>query len=264
VARVLDAHVFLGDSIQGFGQQPDGVLAELDRLGIEAAVLVPVRPRGYAYGPENERVADARRRHPDRFLGLGRVDPRQPDAATEAERCLAELGLRGVFVHPWEDAIAISDARLDPILEVCAARSAPLMVAAGYPWVSEATQVAELARRHPSVPIVMTNGGQINISGLGQRNAWLAMEGHPNVHITTSGVYREDFIEEVAAGLGAGRVMFGSQSPLFDMDMELHRLLWAHVDDGPRATMLWDTAARVFGTPGDSARWPRTEGVERR
>jgi uncharacterized protein len=249
MARVIDAHVFLGDSIQGFGQDADSVLAELDRLEIDAAVLVPVRPRDYSYAPENERVAAARRARPDRFIGLGRVDPRLGDAAGEAERCLSELGLRGIFVHPWEDAIAISDPRLDPVLEVCAARSAPFMVAAGYPWMSEAPQIAELAGRHPSVPIVMTNGGQINISGLGQRNAWLAMEQHPNVYMTTSGVYREDFIEEVAAGLGASKAMFGSQSPLFDTDLELHRLLWAHTDDPTRSTMLWDTAVSIFGPP---------------
>lgn len=250
MARVLDAHVFVGASIQGFGLAPDAAAAELDRLEVDGAVIVPVRPAGYAYAPENDRVAEAARVRADRFIGLGRVDPRQADAAEEAARCLAELGLRGIFVHPFEDALAISSPRLDPVLEVCAERSAPLMVAAGHPWVSEAPQIAELALRHPSVPIVMTNGGQINISGLGQCNAWLAMEHNPNVYMTTSGVYREDFIEEVATGLGAARVMFGSQSPLFDMDMELHRLRWAHVDDAARAAMLWDTAVGVFGGLG--------------
>lgn len=247
MARVIDAQVFIGDSIQGFGQDGDAILSELDRLEIETAVLVPVRPRDYAYVAENELAAAVQQRHPDRFLALGRVDPRLGDSAGEADRCLSQLGLRGIFVHPWEDSIAISDPKLDPILEVCAARSAPFMVAAGYPWLADATQIAELAGRHPSVPIVMTNGGQINISGLGQRNAWLAMEHHPNLYMTTSGVYREDFIEEVASGLGAARVMFGSQSPVFDEDLELHRLLWAHVDEAARTAMLWDTAAGVFG-----------------
>jgi uncharacterized protein len=252
VARVIDAHVFIGDSIQGFRHDQEAILSELDRLEIDAAVLVPIRPRDYSYSAQNELVAAARQQHPSRFLALGRVDPRLEEAAAEADRCLSQLGLQGIFVHPWEDATPISDQRLDPILEVCSARSAPLMVAAGYPWVSEATQIADLAGRFPTVPIVMTNGGQINISGLGQRNAWLAMERHPNVYMTTSGVYREDFIEEVATGLGAGKVMFGSQSPLFDMDLELHRLLWAHVDSEARSTMLWETAHGVFGAAAEA------------
>jgi hypothetical protein len=67
----------------------------------------------------------------------------------------------------------------------------------GAAWVSEAPQVAELARRFPEVPIVMTNGGQINISGFSQRNSRLALAECANASMTTSGVYREDFIEDV-------------------------------------------------------------------
>ena len=43
--------------------------------------------------------------------------------------------------------------------------------------------------------------------------------------MTTSGVYREDFIEEVLEQIGHDKVLFGSQSPLFDQDFELHRIL---------------------------------------
>jgi uncharacterized protein len=246
----VDAHVHVGESIQGFGQTVADALAEMDRLSIDRSVLVPVRPVGYGYEPENEGVASAVRADGGRFWGLGRVDPRQESAAAEASRCLGALGLQGLYVHPWEDAIGIADRRLDPVLEVCAATGAPLLVEAGYPWVSEAPQVAELAGRHPSVAIVMTNGGQINSSGLGQRNAWLALEGRPNLSITTSGVYREDFLEEVIGGLGADRVLLASASPLFDQDLELRRAEWAHVDEGARAAVLGKNAERLFGGRG--------------
>jgi hypothetical protein len=36
------------------------------------------------------------------------------------------------------------------------------------------------------------------------------------------------------------------------MDMELHRLLWAHVDSDARSAMLWETAKGVFGAPGEA------------
>lgn len=243
----IDAHVHVGESIQGFGQDVPAVLAEMDRLGLERALLVPVRPPNYQYEEENDRVAASCREHADRFWGLGRVDARLSTGAAEARRCLDELGLRGIYLHPFEDAVRVSDPRLEPVLEVCAERGAALVVASGYPWVSEATQVADLAGRFPSVPLVMTNGGQINISGLGQRNAWLALAEHPSVHIATSGVYRQDFIEEVIAGIGPERVVFASQSPLFDQDYELHRILWAHVDEGVKEIVLEGNARRLFG-----------------
>lgn len=248
MASVIDAHVYLGTSIQGFAQDVDTILSGMDRLGVQTSILVPVRPPDYDYRAQNELVAEAADRQSGRFYALGRVDPRLEGAAAEARRCLSELHLHGIYIHPWEDSICVSDRRVDPVLEVCAALGAPLMVAAGYPWVSEAPQIGDLAGRFPDVPIVMTNGGQINISGLGQRNAWLAMQHHANVYMTTSGVYREDFIEEVATELGADKVLFGSQSPLFDQDLELHRVLWAHLDGSVKDAVVEDNAQKLFGS----------------
>jgi uncharacterized protein len=252
MAMIIDAHVHVGRSLHRYEQSVDDLLRSMDRLAIERALLYPVRPVEYAYPPENEFVAEIMTRHRGRFWGLGRVDPRRPDCAAEAERCLADLGLRGLYLHPWEDTFCIADSIVDPLLQACARRRSPVVVAAGYPWVSEAPQVAELARRFPEVPIVMTNGGQINISGLGQQNAWLALTGHANIFITTSGVYREDFLEDVMTRIGSTRVLFGSLSPLYDQDYELHRVLWAHVSDGVRGDVLGGNAETLFGPRGES------------
>lgn len=246
MSSVIDVHVHLGRSLQGYELSEEALIASMDSLAIDRAILCPVRPLDYAYPPENATVAATVRRLPGRFWGIGRVDPRRPDAAQEAARCLDDLGLRGIYVHPWEDTFCIADPIVDPVMQICQDRRVVVMVATGYPNVSEAPQVAELARRFPTVPIVMTNGGQINISGLGQKNAWLALSDHPNLYITTSGTYREDFLEEVMTQIGAGRVLFGSQSPLFDQDYEIHRVRWAHVPDAIKSDVLGANALRLF------------------
>jgi predicted TIM-barrel fold metal-dependent hydrolase len=243
---IVDAHTHVGRSLQGYEQTVSALLDSMDRLGIAKAVVCPVRPVDYAYSPENDFIAETVTRYSTRFLGLGRVDPRRPDCAEEARRCLGDLGLNGLYLHPWEDAFCIADMIVDRIMEVCHEYQAPVLVASGYPWASEAPQVAELARRFPRVPIVMTNGGQINISGLGQKNAWIVLSEHPNVSITTSGVYREDFLEEVITLIDSSRVLFGSQSPLYDQDYELHRVLWAHVPNPTKEEVLGHNALRLF------------------
>lgn len=244
----MDAHVHVGQSLQGFEQSVDDLLGNMDRLDINKAVLCPVRPMDYAYPPQNEFVAQTVHRYRDRFEGLGRVDPRRPDCEEETERCLADLRLRGIYLHPWEDAFCIAEPIVDRVMSICLSHRVPVVVATGYPWVSEAPQVAELARRFPKVPIIMTNGGQINISGLGQRNAWLALTEHPNIFITTAGVYREDFLEEVITRISPRRVLFGSLSPLYDQDYELHRVQWAHVSESVKEEVLGGNAQELFGS----------------
>jgi uncharacterized protein len=244
---IIDTHVHIGRALQGYEQSVEDLLQNMDHLAITRAILCPVRPIDYAYPPENDFVARVVRDHRGRFWGLGRVDPRRPDCEKETERCLSELGLLGIYLHPWEDTFCIADPLVDRVMRVCVEHRTPVVVATGYPWVSEAPQVAELARRFPAVSIVMTNGGQINISGLGQKNAWLALTDHANTFITTAGVYREDFLEEVLTRISSHRVLFGSLSPIYDQDYELHRVRWAHVSDTIKGDVLWGNAQEVFG-----------------
>jgi uncharacterized protein len=220
----------------------DGLVEALDAAGIERAVVCPPRARGHGYDVENDRVSELQRANPERLVGFARVDPLAPGAAAELERAFG-LGLRGLFLHPWEDAFAIADPAVDVLIG-----SAPVIVATGYPWVSEGLQVGELARRHPQTTIVATNGAQINISGLGQRDALLALEANQNLVIQTTGVYREDFLEGVVERFGAERVLFASGFPRFDPRLELLRVRWApNLDEPSRAAILASNAERLLG-----------------
>jgi predicted TIM-barrel fold metal-dependent hydrolase len=70
----------------------------------------------------------------------------------------------------------------------------------------------------------MTHGGQLNISGLAQNDAFTALKDNPNLMMDTSGVYRQDFIEDVINDIDSRRVLFGSCSPQFDQEFELERV----------------------------------------
>ena len=219
----------------------DGLIAALDAAGIDRAIVCPARARGHGYDVENERVAAFVRAHPDRLVGFARVDPLAPGAEAEVDRART-LGLRGLFLHPWEDTFRITDPAVDRVVD-----GLPVIVAAGYPWVSEGLQVGELARRHPETTFVATNGAQINISGLGQQDAELALESSPNLVIQTSGVYREDFLEGVVSRFGAERLLYASAFPRFDPRLELLRVRWApNLRDRDQAAILGGNAARLL------------------
>jgi predicted TIM-barrel fold metal-dependent hydrolase len=243
----IDAFAYLGQSLFGDGQTPAELLARLDAADIDQAVVCPVKPRGYHLGPANDLVAEAAAREP-RLVGLCRVDPNLGDAAVaELGRGVQTLGLHGLFLHPWEELFRVNAPSLvDPLLARCAELDIPVLIAAGYPWVSEAAQIGDLARRFPSVPLVMTHGGQINISGLGQADAMHVLRKHANVSIETSGVYRQDFLEDVVAELGAERVLFGSNSPRMDPRMEVQRVRWATVSEVDKGLILDGNARSAF------------------
>jgi predicted TIM-barrel fold metal-dependent hydrolase len=220
----------------------------MDGTGIDRAVVCPMKPRRYDLGPANQHVANAVQAHPDRLLGFARVDPNLGrDAVREAERALDGLGLAGLFLHPWEETFRVNDAAVDPVVEVAGQRGKPVIVAAGYPWLSEGLQVGDLARRFPEVRFVATNGGQINISGLGQMDVELALDANPNLVLQTAGVYREDFLENVVARFGAERLLFSSGFPYFEPRLEIRRAQWFHVAEEAKTAVLGGNAAALLG-----------------
>ena len=245
---IVDSLTYLGEALIGPSVAPADLLAVMDKVGVDRAVAVPVKPPGYQLGPANEAVAEAARAHPERLTGLARVDPNLGhEACTELERALTDLGLRGLFLHPWEETFRVSAPFVDPIVEVARRHAVPVMIAAGYPWLSEGLQVGDLARRFPDVRFVATNGGQINISGLGQTDVELTLAARSNVAVQTAGVYREDFLENVVERFGADRLLFSSAHPLLDMRLELLRGRWLHVNEAAREAVLGGNAADLLG-----------------
>ncbi len=241
----VDSLTFVGESLFGPRASADELLRALDETEIERAVVCPLRPRSYRLEEANDAVAVVVERHPDRLVGFARVDPNLGDAAVgELARATGELGLRGLFLHPWEETFRIQDGRVDALLDGFAL---PVIVAAGYPWLSEGLQVGELARRHPDVRFVATNGCQINISGLGQTDAELALAANPNLVVQTTGVYREDFLEGVSARVGPERLLYASGFPFFDPRLEVLRVRWApNLDATARSLVLGGNAERLL------------------
>lgn len=122
-------------------------LLEMDETGVNIQVLstVPVM-FGYWAKPEhtydlsrliNDHIAEVCRAHPDRFVGLGTVPMNDPElACRELERCMKDLGLRGVEIgshveQPRSRDWNLSEPRLFPFFEACERLGTAVFV---HPW----------------------------------------------------------------------------------------------------------------------------------
>ena len=249
----IDALCFIGFSRFGYELEAEAALREFDAEGISTAIVAPMHPRHGDMAAVNVGLARIVRDSGGRFVGTVRVDPWDGEAAVEqVTDAVTEGGARALFLHPDEEHFQINDVRLRPIAERANELRVPVVVATGYHCVSEAVQVGRFAHWCPDVPVIMTNGGQLNISGLGQFDAELALQ-LPNVHILTSGVYRDDFLERTVKTFGADRVLFASAAPQFDVAYEKRRVYQVHLTDAERDLLLSGNAERIFGIDGTAA-----------
>jgi len=245
---LFDAHAHVGQSLFGVGQSVEELLASMVANRIDRSLIAPLKPRGYHFAPENDRVAAAVGAHPDRLLGLARVDPWQgDDALRELRRGVDELGLVGLSLHPFEEQFAANDEMVFPLLGLLRERGLPLLLAGGYPGFSHPSQIGDLARQFPPVTIIATHGGQLNISGMLLADAGRMLRANANVIMETSGIYREDFIEDTVAELGPGRVLFGSNAPYLDQGFEAARVRLAHLDAETKVAMGAGNIERILG-----------------
>jgi predicted TIM-barrel fold metal-dependent hydrolase len=245
--QLFDADVRLGTSLFGYQLDSATLLAMMERNGIARALVHPVRPRDSDLRAANDLVRDAVRASPDRLTGFARVDPwLGDDAIVELRRAIREGGLRGLSLDPWEDHYDIASPMLDPLIDAATSLRIPVMVAGGYPQFSHPSQIAALARRHPTAQFIATHGGQINISGLLLADAQIMLRSAANVMINTSGVYREDYIEDCVEEFGAERVIFGSGAPIFQQDFETRRIHLAHFSDTIKQQVGFDNIERLL------------------
>ncbi|MGB5080048.1 MAG: amidohydrolase family protein [Burkholderiales bacterium] len=99
-------------------------LKDMDRMGIDIQAVSPAPQQTYYWtepglGVEvsrmiNDRLAEIVATWPERFVGLGTVPLQSVDLAViELERCVKELGLRGVEINPNVNGLDLSDPRLN-------------------------------------------------------------------------------------------------------------------------------------------------------
>jgi predicted TIM-barrel fold metal-dependent hydrolase len=243
---IVDALVYAGESLYGDGRTLAELLAEAYGAGLDYLVAAPAKPRDYDLAAASERLADECSESSDRAVCLARLDPWQDGAPDRLARLLEHPAVRGLLLHPWEETFPANHERALALAVQAAAYGRPVIVEAGHPLVAEALSLADLARRVEGT-VVMTRGGQVNMAGLAQQSADLALDAAPNLCALSAGMYRQDWLEGCVRLYGAERLLYGSCAPVFDIGYEAERVRRAHMADDERAAVIGGNAVALFG-----------------
>jgi len=114
-------------------------MAVLDAQGIDMQVVAPPPFQCFYQSPVEHCVKGSRivndglaawvGRRPDRFVALGTLPMTDPDAAiTELERCMGELGMKGVEILTNIDGEELASARFEPVWKRAAELGALVMI----------------------------------------------------------------------------------------------------------------------------------------
>ncbi|MCZ7590435.1 MAG: amidohydrolase family protein [Gaiella sp.] len=173
---MIDFHVH---QPRGNAYDAEAFVASMDALGVVLSVVFTyeglLRPSPEA----NDSLAAWVGAAPERLVAFATVDPRDPHAAAEIERCVHVHGMCGVKLHPWLQGFSAHEPGLDLVCEAAASLRIPVLFHDGTPPFSTPLQLAALAERHPGTTVVLGHGGLHDL----WREAAAAVLKTENVHL---------------------------------------------------------------------------------
>lgn len=239
----------------------DELLAEMDSAGVDKAVLHAEFEAG-DYRQYNNAVADLCRRYPDRFVGFGSVDARDGMAAVrELNRCVQELGLRGLNLQPFVSGLH-ADHRLYYLLYVkCIEYGIPVGLHTGVNY----------STNHPidfgnplRIDYVMCDLPELVVVALHTGWPWIeevvaVARKHSRLHLEIGGVAPK-YIGQPGSGWETfyrfansvlqDQILFGTDWPAMLMQRAVSEADGLALKPAVREKFLWQNAAKLLGMQG--------------
>ncbi|MHA1361645.1 MAG: amidohydrolase family protein [Candidatus Freyarchaeota archaeon] len=206
------------------------LIREMDEAGIDKTVILALDYEfafkgDVTFRDYNDYVANILKEYPDRFIGFCGIDPRRGKAAIrELERCVEELGFRGVKLWPLTGFYP-DDPQFYPFYERVEELGVPILCHTGmgppktYLKYNRPVYIDRIAVDFPGIKFQMAHIG----------NPWMSeaiavAAKNPNVYFDIS-MWEVSFklaplafyqtLIEAKMTCGVGKILFGSDWPLF-------------------------------------------------
>lgn len=244
---------------------PEERLADMDSLGVDVHVVSPYVgfynyhldvPIAVASSREiNDEIRDMTGTWPQRFAGLGTLPMQDVTAAiSELERCMTQLGLKGVEINDHVNGRTFDEPEFRPFWKAAEQMGAVIFFhQAGETLVTQRSKryhlpnsIGNLVDRAvtfatlvhggvldacPDLKIVLGHGGGYTCYGIGRMDHAWQVRSEARVHITQPPstylrrfyydciVYTEEALRYLIDSVGVDRVVFGTDWP-YDMALD--------------------------------------------
>ena len=252
---IIDADCHISSQkFDSFAITANELIEQMDRAGVDKALVWLRPPYNRDIAPENKAVYDATREYPNRLLGFGWANPRLGRAATldTIKRCFEEYGFLGLKFNGAQDDYVIDDTDIGlPFIEKATRYGRPIAFHIGADLYENTHpyRLGHIASIFPETQFFMIHMGGAALPAL-DRSAIEAAAGHSNITIIGSAIPAPAILRAIHT-LGVGRLCFGSDMPFCLMHVELakYRALLRDFDEADQAKVLGGNLARLLALP---------------
>ena len=243
----LDAHTHMGRRTTPLGHGVASFLGNdlvrnLDEAGLDRAVAFPLGAPYTDYSESNKIIAEEVVKYPQRIIGFCRINPNfGPEATIKSlDHCLGTLQLKGIKLHPEIEFFDPNEeALMEPVYHAARRYRVPIIFHTGMSSKAAPAVVAELAARYRDVAVIL---GHMGVSEY-VKQAVVAARQNENIFLETSVAGWMPLLLEAFRGVGASKLLFGSDHPYNPLPMERDKIA-VHVARAAKLTA--DDLKKVF------------------
>jgi uncharacterized protein len=177
------------------------------------------------------------------------IDPRVPETYRQAEEMLKTPKCVGIKIHPEEHLYHINEFG-EPMFEFFAKHKAVVLTHSGE-RNSLPADLVDWANRFPEMKLILAHIGCGWDGDLTHQVRGVQKSKHGNVVADTSSArsITPKLIEWAVSQIGVDKVLFGTDTPLYQTSMQRNRIDFADLTDSQKKAILHENAERFFGLP---------------
>ena len=227
----------------GMNGTVETLLKQGDKAGISEFVLLPVAIKPDHVRSINNFICEELKQN-DRFYGFGTVHANMENLCEEAEYIM-QSGLLGIKMHPDTQLFNIDDERLFPLYDMIQGKL-PVIFHTGdkrYDY-SHPQRVRRVLDNFPSLQVIAAHFGGYSM----QEQAYECLKDTDCLFDVSSSLMfmEEGEPEKYIRAYGAERMLYGSDYPLWDPEVEVNRFLKLKLTDDEFEQIAYKTALRVL------------------
>jgi len=238
---INDFHVHLGTTSQGKKFTVDDLVKIMDKYGINKSGLSVLA--GVSMTEQNNAVYQAMEKYPDRIIGYAYINPRDPDAINEVNRCLGDLKMKGIKFHSWKHGYYPDNCKnLDKVIDTVEKYNVPILTHTGTATLSLPQQWAFVAEKHPNVDFIFAHIGYYDF-GYGCIEC---AKKYSNIYVETSGQHEIPVLEKALVDLGSEKIIFGSDWPYKYVATEIKKFEVLNLTDEEKKKIFYSNAQKLW------------------
>ncbi len=247
IASLAVAHTdnFYSEKSWGTGTTDD-LLTRGEKAGIDKFIVQSVATTPKQVRKINSFIADEVSLNSTKFVGLGTMHPESDDIEGDVQN-LIDLGLKGVKIHPDIQEFNLDHKGYIKLYELCSKAGLPVLMHTGdYRYDhSNPNRLVPMLKDFPQLTVVGAHFGGWSI----QDEALEKLKDFNNFYVDCSSSFNymtNEKAKSLILGYGVDKVLFATDYPMWDMSVEINKLLSMNFTEEEYKKIFSENAKKVY------------------